>query len=76
MKLQRGSKEWMTLGSLCHTMKQPRIKNLLFWDYSMNFSPSITKDFCFSGDRSSFTMLAKYIVLHLFFVTIVTPFDS
>ena len=45
MKVQRGSKEWMPLTSLYHTRKQPRIKNLSFWDYCMNFPPSVMKDF-------------------------------
>ena len=66
----------MTLSSLYHTRKQSRIKNLLFWDYCMNFPPSIMKGFCFPVSRSSSTMLSKYIVPHPLTVTIVTPFDS
>lgn len=76
MKLQRGSKEWVTLSSLYHTRKQPRIKNLLFWDYCMNLPPSIMKGFCFPVDRSSSTILSKYIVPHLLTVTIVAPSGS
>lgn len=74
-KLQKGSREWVTLIILYHTRKQPRIKNLLSWDYPMNFPPSIMKDFCLPVDKSSSTMLSKYIVPHLLTVTIVVPFD-
>lgn len=41
----------------------------------MNFPPSIMKDFCLPVDKSSSTMLSKYIVPHLLTVTIVVPFD-
>lgn len=73
IKLQRVSKEWRTLSSLYHTRKQSRIKNLLFWDYCMNFPPRIMKGFCFPVDRSSSTMLSKYVVPHPLAVTIVAP---
>lgn len=50
-KLQKGSKEWVTFISLYHTRKQPRIKNLLSWDYPLNFPPSFMKGFCLPADN-------------------------